>query len=206
MLSEPKSGWRDSPANPAAEVIAGESGSTGADAILVFQALSAGKGTNPFRFAPLPSDMPAQVWAEAGPAATASKSAIVPSTLSLNQPVAASAMAEAVESEPPRRLELVIAQDIPGTERTIAFGIGLLELRARIRPSLGKPGRGDMNALMVRYRMEYPKVNVLIRLPRNYSFPREAERNSIREATPNALDSRQIAPASRAGRRTISGR
>jgi hypothetical protein len=53
--------------------MAAEFGSTGALAMLVFQALVDGNGTNPFRF-PLmpsvvgvPSEMPAQVWAHAVP-------------------------------------------------------------------------------------------------------------------------------------------
>jgi len=59
------------PANPAAATIVAEFGSAGnnvVDAMLVFQALVEGNGTNPFRLAPLPSDMPEQDPATTPPA------------------------------------------------------------------------------------------------------------------------------------------
>jgi len=57
------------PAKLDALVIASEFGSTGAEAILVFHALSAGKGTKPFRLALLPSDILEQLCAAATPVA-----------------------------------------------------------------------------------------------------------------------------------------
>jgi uncharacterized MAPEG superfamily protein len=55
-----------------------EFGSTGAAAMLVFQTLKEGNGTNPFRLAFSPRDMPAQLWADAEAVTQRNNSAITP--------------------------------------------------------------------------------------------------------------------------------
>jgi hypothetical protein len=45
------------PVNPGAATIAAEFGSGVSDEMSVFQAFAAGNGTNPFKLAPLPSDI-----------------------------------------------------------------------------------------------------------------------------------------------------
>src|ERR1700690_1088885 len=56
---EPKSGCSGTFA-PMKPMIASELGSTGALAMFSFQRLSAGNGMNPFKDAPMPTDMPLQ--------------------------------------------------------------------------------------------------------------------------------------------------
>src|SRR5580700_10980715 len=57
---EPKSGWRPMP-EPMKLMIAAEFASTGAEEMSLFQRLSAGTGTNPFRLALCPRLIPLQL-------------------------------------------------------------------------------------------------------------------------------------------------